>query len=279
LIKLGSLAYMFEKDHPERQVDVETFIRFAYELRLDVVDFKLGVGFESNEPDYLRRIKMACLKYGLPIGYLGVPGDYTGPPEKVRERVDYAKIAVDVASFIGAPMVRLFAGHLPKGVDDREPLFPAMVRAHQEIADYALDKGIIVGLQNHDNRNLAATDEHVLRILRETDRENYTFIMDTGQWVGSIGATPVGEFDPDVDIYSYMEKTVAYASAVRAKIFKIDSGKEEFIDYERVLKILKAVDFNGNISIVYEGQGISKCDDATAIRLAVDHLRGLLAAY
>ena len=40
------------------------------------------------------------------------------------------------------------------------------------------------------------TADQVLRILRETDRENFTFIMDTGQWLNAIGSHPRGEFDP-----------------------------------------------------------------------------------
>ncbi|MBI4531189.1 MAG: TIM barrel protein [Candidatus Latescibacteria bacterium] len=209
---------------------------------------------------------------------MGSGGGFVGTEEELRQRVEEAKADVDVAVFLGAPMIRLFGGHVPEGVEDREPLWGPMIRCFQEVADYAATKGIIVGLQNHDNRNMAATGDDVLRILRETDRENFTFILDTGQWKGSIGAHPRGEFDPDVDIYRYMEQTAPYASYVRAKIYKIDSGREEWIDYKRVIKILKAVNFNGSLSIVFEGQG-NRCEDAEAIRLAVKHLRELLALY
>ena len=44
-----------------------------------------------------------------------------------------------------------------------------------------------LGLQNHNNGSFAMTADQVLRILRETDRENFTFIMDTGQWLNAIG--------------------------------------------------------------------------------------------
>jgi len=152
-----------------------------------------------------------------------------------------------------------------------------MIACFQEVADYAAGRGIAVGLQNHDNRNMAATGEDVLRILRQVDRQNFTFILDTGQWKGSIGAHPRGTFDPEVDIYQYMEQTAPHATYVRAKIYRIDSGREEWIDYRKVLQILKKVDFNGCMSIVFEGQG-NRCSDEEAVRLAVRHLRELLAA-
>jgi len=278
MLKLGCYAVLRDKDNLDQFVDLERFIRFAYELRLDVIDIHLRKGFLSYEPDYLRHIKILCLKYGLPIGYLGSGGSFVGTEEELQKRVEDAKADVDIAVFLGAPMIRLFGGHVPEDIEDREPLWPLLIRCFQEVADYAAEKGIIVGLQNHDNRNMAATGEDVLRILRETNRENFTFILDTGQWLGSIGAHPRGEFDPNVDIYEYMKQTAPYASYVRAKIYKIDSGKEEWIDYERVLKILKAVNFNGNISIVFEGGDRNQCDDAEAIRLAVKHLRSVIAA-
>ena len=277
MIKLGCFAVLQDRDNPGQFVDLERFIRFAHGLRLDVIDFHLQKGFLSREPDYLRHIKMQCLRHGLPIGYLGSGGGFVGTEAERRERVAQAKADVDVAVLMGAPMIRLFGGHVPEGVVDREPLWAPMVGCFQEVADYAAGKGVIIGLQNHDNRNLAATGDDVLRILREVDRENLTLILDTGQWKGSIGAHPRGEFDPDVDIYAYMEQTAACASYVRAKIYRIDSGREAWIDYERVLQILKGVDFNGCLSIVFEGQD-NACNDEEAIRLAVWHLRALLAA-
>ena len=56
----------------------------------------------------------------------------------------------------------------------------------------------------------------------------------------------------------------------------VDSGEEELLDYRRIISILKRVDFNGNMSIVFEDQG-NRCGYAEAIGLAVKHLRELLA--
>ena len=61
-----------------------------------------------------------------------------------------------------------------------------------------------------------------------------------------------------------------------AKIYKIDSGREEWLDYERVMGILRKVNFNGNMSIVFEGKG-NQCSDYEAIGLAAKFLRRLLA--
>ena len=63
---------------------------------------------------------------------------------------------------------------------------------------------------------------------------------------------------------------------MRAKIYKVDTGREAWIDYKRVAQILKAAQFNGNVCIVLQNQS-DLCDDTEAVRLAARHLRELLA--
>lgn len=277
VIKLGCFAVLKDRDRPGQFMELERFVQFARQLRLDVIDFHLGKGFLSRDPEYLSRLKFQCLRAGLPIGYLGSGGGFVGTAQERQQRVEQAEADVDAAVLLGAPMIRLFGGHVPEGVEDREPLWGPMIACFQEVADYASARGIAVGLQNHDNRNMAATGEDVLRILRAVERENFTFILDTGQWKGSIGAHPRGQFDPAVDIYQYMAQTALHAAYVRAKIYKIDSGREEWIDYGKVLQLLKAAEFNGCMSIVFEGQG-NRCSDEEAVRLATRHLRELLTS-
>ena len=288
MIKLGCNTLVRDREHPEKFIDIERLIRLIHELRLDIIDFQLYTGFRSRDPEYLRRIKILCHRYGLPIGFVGIGSGFVGasnkpnqgmigvplPSEELQRRVDEAKEAVDVAVLMGAPLIRLFGGGVPEGTENREALWSTMIRSFQEVADYAADKGILLGLHNHPP-TVAPTGDDILRILHDVDRENFTFILDTGQWWGSPGTNRAGASDPNVDIYEYMEQTAPYASYVRAKIYKIDSGQEEWIDYRRVMTILKAVNFNGNLSIVFEDRG-NRCGYAEAIGLAVRHLRELL---
>ena len=125
-------------------------------------------------------------------------------------------------------------------------------------------------------RNMKRVGEIVSRInlgcTQPANRENVTLIMDTGQWRGSVGAA--GDPDPSVDIYAYMEQTLPEACYVRAKVYKIASGREELLDYERIAKILKRQGYNGSISIVYEGR--EDGDRVELINKAAVHLRDLL---
>lgn len=289
MIKLALNSLISLNHESASFMSAEEFIDFAYELRLDAVDFQLGNGMRSRNRDYLHGLKIACLKRGMPIGFLGVGSGFiesttlpgtgvVGIPlarAELRLRIAEAKAAVDDAVFMSAPLIRIYGGGIPEATEDGEALRAEMVACYQEVADYAAEVGVLIGLHNHPPVD-SPTGEEVLRILRETDRENFTFILDTGRWKGSLGTNPMGVPDPEVDIYEYMEETAPQASYVRAKIYKIDSGREEWIDYERVMDILRAVNFNGTMSIVYEDQG-NACNPREAISLAVTHLRGIIS--
>ena len=175
-MKIGVYSSMFGQDDPPQLESVESYLAWAYTLKLDVIDFHSGRGFQSKDPDYLLGVKMKCLQYGLSVGYLASGGHFVGSDEELEEKVEKAKEDADVAAFLGAPMIRLFCGQ--PLVDPEEQ--KREIRCFQAAADYAAGRGVVVGLQNHPS-----TGEDVLRILEETDRENFTLIMDTGQWVGS----------------------------------------------------------------------------------------------
>ena len=116
----------------------------------------------------------------------------------------------------------------------------------------------------------------MLRIRSEVARDNFNFIMDTGQWLGSPGSVPIGETDPRHDFYGYMAQTIHHASYIRTKFYRIESGTEEWLDYERIVALIKAANYNGCISIVYEGEHQDRVEQ---IRLAAAYLRQHLAGY
>ena len=40
---------------------------------------------------------------------------------------------------------------------------------------------------------------------------------------------------------------------IRAKLYHLRDGKEDWLDYRRIFKILRSVKYNGFVSLVYEG--------------------------
>ena len=253
--------------------------------------FQIDRGLQSRDREYLAGLKLACLKRGLPIGFLGIGSGFIGsdgvpgtdqvgvplPREELRRRIDEAKAAVDDAAFMGAPLIRIFGGSIPEATRDRDALFSEMIASYQEVADYAAGRGVYIGLHNHPPVD-SPTGEEIIEILRATDRENFTFILDTGRWKGSPGTPPMGMSDPSVGIYEYMEQT-APVRLVREGEDIQDRQRSRGVDRLRARDghPARSVGFNGTMSIVYEDQG-NACGPREAIALAVAHLRDVLAA-
>ena len=248
-------------------------IEFAKRIGLDMIDFHLG-GYPRDSAG-LMRIKQLTLRAGLPIGYLGSGGGYNGTDEEIATRVESDKRDVDTAVFLGAPLIRLMSGRPKLDDPDPESTWTRGAAGFQQTADYAAEHGIFIGLQNHPPP-AAPRGEDILRMLEMVNRDNVTHIMDTGQWWGSIGCDPRGQFDPDVDIYEYMTQTAPHASSVRSKIYKIDTGKEIWLDHERILRILHDVGYNGALCICFEGQG-NKSSYEDCMKMSVAHLRDVTA--
>jgi len=270
VIRLGMMA------RETATTTIDAALAEAKALELDAVDLHLS-GM-NRDLDYLRHVRTVCLRSGLAIGYTG-GGTFVGQPEEREERLAQGRADVDATAFLGAQVIRLFARHQwPETVAEQEALWGPMVESFQEIADYAAAKGVQVALQNHDNGSFAMNAVQVLRILAEVDRGNFSFLLDTGQWEGAVGSHPRGEWDEAVDLYEdYLQPTARHATYVRAKIYKIDSGWEEWLDYGRILRILRGVDFNGTIGLVFELGDRNGCSEEECRRLAVGHLREVIA--
>ncbi len=265
MIKIGSNLLSLQKG-----TTIEDFVATAHELRLDCVDFHFR-GFTSSDPEYLANIKQMCLRYGLPIGYIGCSVGFGGTAEQNQESLDLCRNATDLAAFLGSPIIRVFCGRIPDKNEAGDDPWPSMIAGYQEAADYAAPKGISVGLQNHPS-----TGDDMLRIRRETDRENFNFIMDTGMWIGAPGSYPRDDDPKDVDFYAFMEQVMPHALYVRTKFCQIENGVDEWLDYDRILPILKGANYNGCISIVYEGQAEDRIEQ---VRRVAAYLRENLAGY
>ena len=274
MMKLGCMSLSYKDQFGAGVLDLEGFIDRACDLRLDGIDIHTRA-FTSTEADYLRGIRMRALSKGLALSYIGVSSNFGVAPEELEGQVTTAKEWIDVADFMGIPLVRVFAAWVPEGQTE-ESVWARMIACLQEVAEHGQQKGVVVGLHNHNHGCVTRTGKDVRRIIDEVDNPYFSHILDTGQYVGSPGASGArGKEDPALDFYGSIAETAPLAVHVRCKIYRIQGGEEEWLDYPRIFDILRGVDFNGWLSIVYEGQDVE--EEAVAVPKAVTYLRRLMA--
>jgi sugar phosphate isomerase/epimerase len=274
MMRLCCLSLNFLPEFVSRQMDDLKFIDLCGQLGLDAVDFNLR-SFQWLEREHLKKIKKMCLERGLSIACLGVSNDFGRPADEQEAVRGQVHQGIDIAQFLGAPLVRLFAGSLKFG-EAREVVWKRAVEGLRQSADYGEKVGVVVGLQNHNHNNIAATGENVVRLLKDVNHPWCKHILDTGQYLGSPGAAGAKPEDSRLyDLYKSIALTVPLAVLVRVKLYRLKDGKEEWLDYERIFKILRDIKYNGFVSLVYEGW--PRMDAMHAVPLGVRFLRRLMA--
>lgn len=273
MMRLCCLSLSFKPEFTAKMLDDFRFIDLCAMLELDGVDFNTG-SFASLEKDHLKRIKKTCLQRGLTVACIGVSNDFGRPAEEQDAVQKAIRDGIDAAQYLGSPVVRLFAGYVRAG-QTREAVWKRTVEGLKQAAEYADKVGVMVGLQNHNHNNVAGTGEDIVRLLKEVDHPWCSHILDTGQYLGSMGASGAQPDDAKKhDVYKSIEKTAPLAVMMRAKLYRIRTGKEEWLDYDRIFKIMRAAKFNGFVSLVYEGW--TDQDATHAVPTGVKFLRGYL---
>jgi sugar phosphate isomerase/epimerase len=177
------------------------------------------------------------------------------------------------------PLVRVVGASVPAG-ETEESVWPRLRDSFKEVTEHGCRHAVRVGLHNHNHGAVPATGGQILRLLDEIDDPYLQHIVDTGQFRGSPGASGQQERADRAaseELYAHIEATIPRASVVRTKFYRNADGRERWLDYDRIFRIIRASGFNGPLSIVYEGH--DALDEEVAIPNAVTELRSLAKRY
>ena len=278
MIRLSMQTLSFKESVPSGEYDLFDLIEIGADLGYDGVDLE-DRQFDSTDPEYLERLRVHALRLGMPIGYVGVGGGFgQGWRGDDGGHVAHIKHWIDVARAMHVPMVRLI-GCVPQPGESDEEAWPGLAGHFRELTACARERNVVLGLHNHNHGMFPATSDQIVRMLDEIDDPYFVHILDTGQYRGSRGASKYDE-DPnrdDYDLYANIAGSIDRAVLVRVKIYAMGSGREEWIDYPRVMSILKKSEFKGWLSVVLEGR--DGTPPLEAMKLARRYLPGLLREY
>jgi len=253
-MKIGCSSWSYHRTIAEGKLDQLGWLRKCAEgLEIDGVEL-LDVHFLSTEEGYLKKVKKETIDLGLTISCASVSNHFTHPEEEKRlQEVEKVKKWVDIASYLGAPILRIFAGSAKEL--GKPGVWEEVIKCLKECASYGENKGVVIGLENHGG---FSADE-VLRMLKETGSSWLRLTLDTGNF--------------PADPYASIKKTVKEAVIVHTKFYEFDErGREKRLDYEKIIPILKDARFRGYLSIEYEGPG----DELIDVPKAASELKRLL---
>lgn len=272
-VKLGISSYSYWHFSPER-TPIRHVIEEASRLGVYGVDI-LHRQMESEDPDYLRELKRHALIHGVALNCLSTHQDFVNPdPAERQKSIDDTKRFVRLAHQLGIPCIRISAGRwgttdtfaelmanggiepVIEGYTD-DDAYEWCIDAINEVVPVAQEYGVMLGLENH--WGMTTTANGVLRIMNAIDSPWLKVLMDTGNFLD--------------DIYEQLEMLAPHTVFIQAKTYY---GGGRFytldLDYERIGRILNAVDYKGYVSIEFEGHAPS----AEAVAESIDLLREAL---
>src|SRR5713226_428593 len=274
MIKISNYSLNYAALLGKGEMTILDFLVLCRKLNIEGASLHLN-NLADRSSDSLKKIRRAYLDHGLSMSMFTVSTNFGRPEEAHPAELEKAREAIRVAMFLGAPLLRVFAGSPPNEAE-RQRAFDRAATGIRKVCEEAAQAGLPVGLQNHNHGALCRTGDEVVRFIKAVNHPNLTFVLDTGQWAGSRGAS--AQPPPELRGADFMEsirQTASLARHVRVKFYNPrPDGSEPWIDYDKVFDILRSVHYHGFLDIVYEPGKETGEDVRRAMPRVVGFLRG-----
>jgi sugar phosphate isomerase/epimerase len=234
-----------------------SFMTFSTpELTLrEVLELARNLGYEGIEPrvgenhrhgieyaaDRGTRQAAKALAADLGVAYACVATSCRyADPSDCAEHVDDTRRAIDLASEIGAPCIRVFGGQLGDGVT-RADAVRMVAESLRSIADHAQERGVRVCLETHD---AWCDPANVAAVMREVDHAAIAVNWDIMHPVRTAQSTVD-------DSFAILRPWIAHThihDGNLGDIFTMLPLGEGAIDHRRAVELLADIGYDGYLS-------------------------------
>ncbi len=262
-LKLSLAAYSFRdslqpKDKGRPSMDLFGFVDFCADQGLDGVELTSYYFPNDVSPGYLHRLKQHAFGLGLDVSGTSVGNNFCVAPGPAREKeMALVRTWIDRAAELDAPVIRIFAGTMPKG-ESEDVAVARAIEGIKASLPYAIEKGVTLALENHGG--ITATPAQLLKLVTAVDSPNFGVNLDTGNFHGE-------------DPYADLAELAPYAVNVQVKTEITRKGRpKEDADLSRFIGILRDARYSGYVVLEYE----AKEDPAVAVPRHLKQLRSLI---
>jgi sugar phosphate isomerase/epimerase len=245
--ELGPLRWTYwddlektQKTRIEHQPENSKLIELPFKLAeqgfksLEVCHFH----FQNIEDEYLVEVKNAFEKSGITFHCLLVDyGDISSPDAKRRiSDIKFIKKWIDIAAKVGAKSIRVIGGEASPS--DKAALLRS-VNSFQQLIEYAEPKGVRVVTENF--KSLTSTKENCEKLISTFEKK--------------LGLTvDFGNFEQGVK-YDSIQALASVAGSIHAKANYDNNGLIDKAEFQKSLQIVADSDYDGPITLVYDGPG------------------------
>ncbi len=238
---LAAYSYRDMLNGKEAKLTMADFVDDCAKFQLEGTELTSYYFPASVTPEYLRQIAQCAFRLGLDISGTAVGNDFGHPiGEKRTSEIASVKQWIERAAILGAPVIRVFAGHAKPGQTKAES-HALMVSGLEECCEHAGKHGVYLALENHGGPT--ATAAGLLEFVRDVSSPHFGVNLDSGN------------FHSD-DVYAEMAQVAPYALNVQVKMTTSGpDGKKKPSDLPRLAKLLKEAHYRGYIVLEFEEAG------------------------
>ena len=257
-LKISLAAWSLHKAFFAKELDQLGMLEATGELGIHGFEL-VNTFFPSPQYAYLRHMKKRAeaLDIELPLIMCDLEGDL-GHPERdkrIQAALNHRKW-IDIAAVLGCHAIRVNA----RG-DESDPaaMRDRCAEGLRHLLDYADGAGVDVMIENHGG---LSSDPDWLCSLME--------IVNSPR----LGTLPdFGNFPPETDRYTAVEKLMRHAKAVSAKCYDFGpDGNETKIDFARMVQIVKSAGYKGYVGIEFEGERLGEREGIAACKTLLERL-------
>lgn len=223
---------------PKKTLDLFQFVDLCFENGCAGTELT-SYYFPPNVTDqFLAKLRRHCFLRGVAVSGTSVGNTFTLPPGPERaKQVALVKTWIDHAAVLGAPHIRIFAGGA--GKLSRGDAVKYALECIEECCEYAGQKGIFLGLENHGG--IVAQPSELLELVKAVKSPWFGVNLDTGN------------FNTE-DPYRDLAECAPYAVNVQIKADLRRKGAKtsEPADLPRLAKLLRDAGYQGYVALEYE---------------------------
>jgi sugar phosphate isomerase/epimerase len=256
----------------------------------DFIDFvgttgAMGVELLSmfwNQAVELKPVQEALKRNDLKLACFGACNNFVEPDEqKHKLQVQEIMSSIDMASLLGAEVVRVFSGDPLEGIT-YEQARGWIVKGLKQAAAYAADKGITLCLENHGQ--FSGRAQQVQEMIQEVDSPFLRMTFDTGNFL-------LVDENPDETIiqlkdlirHVHFKDFMKVDADYQAKAYTSLNGQkysgqvpgEGSIDLNNIVSQLAEVNYEGWLTVEYEGNEEQKQASVRAIHNLISISRNI----
>lgn len=253
---IGVSTYSFwQFNGPKENSPIEGCIDKAAAMGFDGIELLL-VQMASEENSYLQNLKKRAFHAGLDIMGFSTHQGFVNPSREYRqENIDKTIHQIELAYKLGIPTMRINTGRwgtsenfdalmANKGIEPAiegytdEDGFAWVIDSIEKCIPTAEKCGVVLGLENH--WGLGRTAEGVMRIVDAINSPWLHVTMDTGNFLEN-REEQLARLAP----HAYLIQAKTYFGG--GKWYTLD------IDYEKIGKMMRDLNYRGYISLEFEG--------------------------